>query len=291
MFRQIQFHIIPGNHDSSLKNTKFALENVTVYSDPQILKLDFFSTPFLVLPYQNGKTMGEFVASFSTELTPNDWILIGHGDWIQGMREVNVFEPGVYMPLTRMDLDTYQPLHAILGHIHRPMDYHNLHYPGSPCPLDITETGKRRFLIFDQESGSVLSKPVESDTLYFQESIILFPMENEEMYIRKLIRSRISGWNLSKPESAKVQLRIRVKGYSSNRRHLEQIIKDELTGWMFYKNEGPDISDVLDSDDMDRAEIAARVSRSIENLDWPQHEDQPDKDRILLEALKVIYGD
>ncbi|MFC1502715.1 exonuclease SbcCD subunit D [bacterium] len=291
LFKQVQFHIIPGNHDSSITNKKFTADNVTVYSEPYILKSDFFSTPFLLLPYQKDKTMGDLIAPFTTELAPGKWVLIGHGDWIQGMREANPLEPGVYMPLTRADLESYQPLKTILGHIHKPTDSDSLHYPGSPCPLDITETGKRRFLIFDSDKGTTLQKSIESDVLFFRESFIIYPMENEETVIRKKIRSRIDEWDLSESEKSRANLRIKVRGYSRDKRHLEQAVKNELDGWTFYKDEGPDLSEVSNAEDVDRAEIASRVSRSIKNLDWPRDEDQPDKDQILLEALKVIYGD
>ena len=291
-FRHIQIHIIPGNHDFSLDNKKLALDNVTVYSEPQFYQPDFFSPPFLFLPYRKDKTMGELLVPFVKELPPNAWVLISHGDWIQGMREPNPLEPGVYMPLTRTDLDVHQPIHAILGHIHKPMDQDNVHYPGSPCPLDITETGKRRFLIFDSERGTVKSEPLESEILFYQGSFVIYPVEDEISFIQQKIDSWITGLALSDSEKTRVQLRVTLKGFSSNRPHLEETVKDSLSDFTYYKNEGPDLLEVRDADDdADRAEIADQVSRSIQNLEWPQGDDQPDKDQMLIEALHVIYGD
>jgi exonuclease SbcD len=291
-FNQIRIHVIPGNHDPSLDNKKLTLENVTVYSEPYLFQPDFFSPPFLFLPYCKDKTMGEVLAPFAEELTPNAWVLIAHGDWIQGMRETNPLEPGVYMPLTRTDMDHYQPIHAILGHIHKPTDQDNVHYPGSPCPMDITETGQRRFLIFDSERGIVKSAPLLSDVLYYQDSFVIFPMENEELYIRHKIEAWIDSWGLSDSEKTKVQLRVQLRGYSSSRHHLQEIVKDALSGFKYYKNQEPDLSEVYDAEeDVDRAEIIERVSQSIEKLEWPQGDHQPNKDHMLIEALKVIYGD
>ena len=149
-YKRIQWLIIPGNHDSGFKEASITAENVTIFSQPLPYRFDdLLSLPFLFVPYQKNTNMGEIISAFRSELKPDRWILIGHGDWMAGIREPNPLEPGIYMPLTRTDLISYKPGRVILGHIHKPADSENVHYTGSPCPLDISETGRRRFLIID----------------------------------------------------------------------------------------------------------------------------------------------
>jgi len=288
-FKSIHFHVIPGNHDSRLSNRMISNKNVVVYSEPEIQK--FGPMPFLLLPYKKDKSMGEVIASFSSELNPNEWILVGHGDWVEGMREPNPVEPGVYMPLTQMDVESFKPLRAVLGHIHKPMDTNVIHYPGSPCPCDITETGKRRFLIVDSENGEVIVRNVDSDVIYFDESFVVYPVEDEQVYLRNQVALRMERWGIDESEKAKVEVRVKVSGYTSDKRKLMSTLKECFAGISFYQKGEPDISEVSVSDDVERAEIAQRVSRKIRELAWPEDEGQPRKDQMLFEALRVIYGD
>ena len=97
---------------------------------------------------------------------------------------------------------------------------------------------------------------------------------------------------MSDSEKTKVQLRVQLRGYSSNRHRLQEIVKDALSGYKYYKNQEPDLSQVnVAEKDSDLVEIVERVSKSIEKLEWPKGDRQPNKDQMLLEALKVIYGD
>ena len=103
------------------------------------------SRTVLFLPYRHGRSMGEEIEPFANQLVDEDWLLLSHGDWSGGLRKPNPHEPGIYMPLTRKDIELYKPSCIVLGHIHIPMDLPPIHYPGSPCGLDITESGKRRY--------------------------------------------------------------------------------------------------------------------------------------------------
>ena len=290
-YKHIQFHVIPGNHDAGIENALFAAENLTVYSEPEVHPFDLMSVPFLFLPYKKGKTMGEIVASFSSELDHDRWVLIGHGDWIEGMREVNPLEPGIYMPLTRTDLEAFKPVRVLLGHIHKPMDRGIVHHPGSPCPLDINETGRRRFLIVDTENGFLRSQSVDSPRLYFNESFVILPVEDESDYLRAQIESRIGKWRLTDVERSRARIRIKVHGYTSDRRALMETLKVCFKGFTYYKDGEPDIDEVSVANDPERAEIAQRVMKGIQDLEWPEREEEPGKEKILLEALHVIYGD
>lgn len=290
-YKNIQFYIIPGNHDARIKSAMFAAENVTIFSEPKIHTFDTTGLPFLFLPYEKDKTMGDEIASSISELPSHEWILIGHGDWVEGMRDSNPLEPGVYMPLTRTDIESYRPLQVVLGHIHKPTDTETLHYPGSPSPLDITETGKRGFLVADTETGTVQPQTLESVIIYFDESFFVLPLEDENAYLKSQIESRIKIWNLTEEQKARVQIRVKVRGYTTNKQALAQVLRQGLVGFRFYKDEDPDLSDVFISADTERAEIANRVAKVIDNLERAQGEQQPKKEQILLEALHVIYGD
>ncbi|MFH1943257.1 MAG: metallophosphoesterase [bacterium] len=290
-YRHIQFHIVPGNHDTGIDKKVIAAENVTIYSEPELKHFDLMSLPILFLPCWKDKTMGELIASYASELTLQKWILVGHGDWVEGMRESNPLEPGVFMPLTRADVEQFQPAQVLLGHIHKPTDTSTIHYAGSPCPLNITETGKRRFLIIDIESGAITSKTMNTDFVFFDETLIVYPIEDEEQHVRDLIKAMIEEWGLSEEDKKKVRLRLKVNGYTADKTRFRNVLLDSLAGVPFYKDEEPDITEVSQSEDIERAEITKRVSEKIANLDWPDTEQEPRKDQILLEALRVIYGE
>ena len=290
-YQEIKFHIIPGNHDARLNSTLITAENVMIYTEPELKAFGSTGLPFLFLPYKKDKTMGEEIAATSAKLKPNEWVLIGHGDWVEGMQESNPLEPGVYMPMTRIDIESYKPARVLLGHIHKPMNRENVHYPGSPCPLDITETGRRRFLIIDTESGSVKPQIVDSDILFLNESFVILPLDDERAYLKAQIESRLELFGITEAEKSKLRIRVKVKGYTSNKRELMKTLKECFQGFTFYQNDEPDISEVYASDDVERAEIAHRVSQAIKELEWPQSQQEPGKDQILLQALHAIYGD
>ena len=288
-YKHVQFHFVPGNHDALLEASIFASENIFVHTEPQIHRFDLMSMPFVFLPYQKEKTMGEALAPLASEVEPHRWILVGHGDWVEGMREVNPMEPGVYMPLTRTDLESFRPARAILGHIHKSMDRGIVHYPGSPCPMDIGETGRRRFLIIDAETGMIQSRKVDSDILYFDESLLILPVEDEVVYLMSQIDSKQKAWALTKAEKSRTQLRIKVRGYTSDKKRLMETVKAGFEGFAYYKNSGPDLDEVSLSVNVERAEIAHRVMNEIDQLTWSTDENEPGKDQILLEALRAIY--
>jgi len=289
-FQKIQFLLLPGNHDPELSSRAMTAKNVQVFDQPGFPDPDLFRLPILFVPYKDKQNMGEAIALFVSDLKPQSWILFGHGDWVQGMREINPYEVGVYMPLTRMDIERTRPKCVILGHIHKPTDESILHYPGSPCPLHINETGKRRFLVLDAASGAVTSHPVDSDMLYFQASLTILPLEDEKTFLLEQIRSILKEWNLSGTEKENAQIRIRGCGYTRDKSALSGIVQKEFEGFRFY-DDGPDLSEVFLSEDIELAEIAQRVTQVVEKHALLNEPDQPQKDQILLAALKTIYGD
>jgi DNA repair exonuclease SbcCD nuclease subunit len=282
--------IIPGNHDPGLTGKGFILKNVTVFEKPKLVSLENIKLQILFLPFREGATMGEEIAPFSEELIPHRWMLISHGDWIKGEKYADPYEPGTYMPLSKTDLDSFKPLQVFLGHIHRPLNYERVHYPGSPCPLDITETGLRRFLIFDTQNGEITSHLVNSPIIYKQETFLALPLENEIAYFEKQILDRIHSWSIPEGWEDKVQVRVKVIGYARDRSDILKSISTHFAPYQYYNGEEPDLSELIYADDPDRAHLTREVKNWVEELDWKTGPLYPGKDQILIEALKLIYG-
>lgn len=289
-YSDLKILILPGNHDATLTHGSLTANNVTVIEKPELFRPDLMSLPMLILPYTDGKTMGEMIEPFASELPAQSWVLFSHGDWISGIQKPNPLEPGVYMPLTRADVATYQPRQVILGHIHQSMDEGNVHYPGSLLPLDINETGKRRILILDSETGHVESQPVASEVINMNASITVLPVADEAAMIVKQIDSLFKAYGLDESQKSRLQIRLKVSGYSKDKRALADCIQSKLAGLKFYQNEGPDLSDVFLANDSDREEIARRVMTQIASLHWPKQNFEPNVHQIVIEALHVIYG-
>jgi len=282
--------IIPGNHDQRLSQGALLGENLLVYSEPTLQPLDD-SRKILFLPYQDNKTMGELIAPFANELQEERWILVSHGDWTAGRNTPDPYEKGLYLPLTRTDLVTYQPELVFLGHIHLAQQDQNLYYPGSPCPLDISETGLRRFLILDTDRGEITSHWVDSPLIYFDEHFIMIPSENGLDLLLKEVGCRIDAWNLPKGWENKVQFRVEVTGSSSlDRQEILKGIKKAFSGFSYYKDEEPQLSKLIYSIDPDRIEISNQVKTWIDDLDWEADPNSPSKMQIFDQALKIIHG-
>lgn len=287
----IQFYVIPGNHDATITNAAIVADNLHILTEPDVIAIDPGGPDFLLLPYRAGKTMGEFIQPLVGQLAAGEWILVGHGDWSEGLRQANPYEPGVYMPLTTKDVQAYQPAHVFLGHIHRPWKRGRVHYAGSPCGLDITETGRRSFIVYNTATGEVETKDVDTDVIFFDEFFVVLPTENEQAYVEEAVETRISSWGIQDYERGRVQVRVKVGGYSANRKALLKTLQEAFRGHSFYRDEEPDISEVSSSDDPERQYIAERVKGSIDELEWVSGTDEPDKREILLAALQVVYGD
>ncbi len=288
-YKNIQINILPGNHDVDLNTKSMSSSNVEIITKPVIRNLDEHTLPILFLPYHKHSTMGGFIAEKKSDLPAGKWILLSHGDWIEGLHEPNPFEPGVYMPLTRSDLETYRPALTVLGHIHKPYNAENVYYTGSPCGLDIRETGRRRFLIVDLETASVESVPVASDFIYFNETFIVLPVADEREFLQQKIENRIQGWQLSVEEKTKARLQIRLMGFTSDKNELQKTVKNCFKDFQFYKEGKPDLSQVSLADNENLTEIIQRVSAKIQHLS-PDLKYFPDVEAIYMHALQTIYG-
>ncbi len=288
--RNVEFIVLPGNHDDRLSGRALAATNVEVVEAPALRRFGEQSLPFLLLPYLEGKTMGECIAGFAGELPANGWVLVGHGDWSSRLHSQNPAEPGIYMPLTKADVEAYRPVLAVLGHIHKPFDGAPVHYPGSPCGLDISETGRRRFLVVDAETGAVAPRWVDTDHLLFNESFLVLPVPDEQEILAAAIQERIKGWEISAEEQEKVRVQVKCFGYSTDKRALMETLKAGFAAFAFYRDGEPDLSGVSVSEDVNLAEIATQVSAAVRQWEWLEDELSPNRDEVLLQALQVIYG-
>ena len=289
-FSEFEIFVIPGNHDAFLNQAAVALRNLRVFEEPVIYQLGPKGMQFLFLPYKERTTMGDQIQSLSHQLSPFQWILIGHGDWFKSYQEVNPLETGVFMPLTEKDIQRYQPLRTFLGHIHKPYDGDRIYYLGSPCSLDISESGLRRYLLFDTESMKIEKRYVNTDQIYFDEVIVVLPFQDEEGYIRDWAQHTIEGWGINPEHKEKVNLRLRARGYSADRNRVAEILKECFEDFQFYKDEAPDVTGVQFANDPERRYIAMKVEEQLREIEWPECLDEPSGDEILLAALETIYG-
>ena len=284
-FPKLNIWILPGNHDSGVSSRSLVGKNLQIFEKAEIIKDDI---SFLMVPYQSGTTMGEVIASQMEFLSPKQWVLFGHGDWLDGVRTPNSLEPGIYMSLTRKDLDRYQPAKVFLGHIHAKLDS-PIYYPGSPIGIDITETGKRSFLVFDSNTGNVERRYVHTDVIYHIVNLLIIPVEDEIEHLRKIISVEKEKWIASKEDANRTKIRVKVQGYTKNKGALNEFLLYEFKGFSFYKGEAPDLSHVATTLDLNKIKIAEKAKEKIENLEINPSLDEPDRDLILMESLKLIF--
>lgn len=290
-FSDLEILVIPGNHDPDIRQGDFVAENLIIIEEPRLFQWDNSGLGFLFVPYEENRTMGQSVAPLAAELSANRWVLIGHGDWSEALHTPNPYEPGIYMPLTRRDIEAYKPALALLGHIHMPLQGGKVHYPGSPYPIDINEPGYRRFLVLDTQAMSVEAMKVETGVIYFDEQFIVLPVEDEEAYLTDLVADRVEQWGVEDSDENKVRVRIRVSGYSADRKLAGEVIEKSFSRFSYYKDEPPDLSELRVSRDDDRDHIAQKARARIEDLQWSTDPNEPSSDDILLSALRLIYGD
>jgi DNA repair exonuclease SbcCD nuclease subunit len=282
--------VIPGNHDCNLHHSALAGDGLQVYAEPTLRPISD-SRQLLFLPYQAELTMGEAIAPFADQLSSQRWILIGHGDWSSSMNTTDPYEPGVYMPLTASDLKRYQPELVFLGHIHLPQADQAVYYPGSPCPLNISETGLRSFITLDTVRGEINTLPVKSPLLYFDESFVMVPAENDLEILIREIEDRIKRWQLPEGWENQVKVRVKINGSArSDRQRILQTVNKQFESFTFYEGNGPDLSGLISSQDPERAAIARQIRVWITKMDWGENPDPPPKSLILEQALKIIYG-
>lgn len=283
------FHLLPGNHDEKLGAVGIVTDNAVVYGKPSLVELDRESAPILFIPYRSGTDMGSAIAGVSENLQPGRWILVSHGDYREGMTEPNPLEPNVYMPLTRSDVDRFEPAMAVLGHIHKPFDGGRVCYVGSPCGLNISETGVRRFVVLDTAALTRSAHEVDTDIIYFDETFVVIPSEDELERLAGQAAERIASWGLRENQREKVRARVRVAGYSSDRQAARKVLADAFAGYEV--ENGFDMSRLSFSADEKLRIIAEEASALLAKTRIPAGPDHPGKDEILEEMFTTIYSE
>lgn len=288
-YSKITLYLIPGNHDPVLAGGLFTLPNLKYKIKPELVQVSK-EIPFLFLPYKENSSIGEALASISFPIPSDNWIIVAHGDWLANTALRNNYESGFYMPLTSRDIQLYKPQKVFLGHIHAGKDTAVVHYPGSPCGLDISENGIKSFLVFDTGSGKVERIPLDTDVIYFQELLTFIPLDDEVEYIKRMLNLKMTLWSLNEKQKKKAVIRIAVQGYSSDRNKISKAIIDEIRVQGYKMYEPPDLSRVKISNDVMRADIAEAVQEKILELNLPQELDEPTNDEYILSALSQVYG-
>lgn len=289
-FADLQILVIPGNHDENLSSHVITASNVRVFTSPALHRISPNSPDILFVPYEDGITMGQRIAELAPGKESGSWILVGHGDYMPGTGRSNRYEPGVYMPLTGIDIQLYSPSVALLGHIHKPYDSPGLYYPGSPCGLDINETGRRRFLVLDTDTLTVDQHPVTTDVLYFQESFLVIPSRDEIERLESEVQDRIQNWDITDEEKSKTRIRIEARGFTADRSKVLETLQDEFRGFEFADDGGPDLTRLLPGGDNRLEAISEEIIKRIEKTELPLGVDEPDRESVIEDALKTIYG-
>ncbi len=286
----LQLHIIPGNHDPSISGKSITGDNIHIYTDPSVLEID--SVTFLFIPYEEKAKMGEKIAQLEHEIDGKQWVLVGHGDFYGGVKELQPSsETGTYMPLSRKDVGRFKPRTVFLGHIHKPHSPANdVHYVGSPCGLDVSETGHRRFFVYDTANGSIEDRVIDTDVLYFTETFLVLPRDTELPLLEEDIAKRIESWSIDASDHSKVEVRVEARGYAKDRSAVVEVLERGFAGFAYYKDERPTIENLSVSSDDQLETISERTMSLIEELDWSFGGDEPTREQVELAALSVIYG-
>ena len=233
--------------------------------------------------------MDELLTSFfADKALPDKWVLIGHGDYLEINKSADEYEKDYYMPLSNKVIREMKPLRAFLGHIHKASDSGIVSYPGSPYPLNVNETGKRRFLIYDTDTDSVESRYPHTDIVYMIEKLLIIPTENEIDDALEKIDHAIAKWGFTDEELPKVKLRLILKGFTNDKGALMDAVTRQIRqkGLSFYDAEGPQSEALNIVIDKEREAIMNRVLENISSL--PDF-DYADKDDIVEQALNLIY--
>jgi predicted phosphodiesterase len=225
-YASIRITVLPGNHDPSLDSRYFTAANIDIIRE--VCTRQWGSRSFVLVPYREGK-MDEVLAEYSRRSgLPDAFVLVGHGDYVTKDMAINRYESGIYMPLSAHMVTRLAPVNVFLGHIHKPGEKGEVVYCGSPYPLDINETGKRRFLLFDTETHQVESVPVETEVIYFIESLLALPVEDEKKWVEAKLSQIIAGWPIRPEEYPNVRLRLYVRGCTKDQRLLMTTINTFL---------------------------------------------------------------
>jgi DNA repair exonuclease SbcCD nuclease subunit len=282
---ELRVFLLPGNHDCNIKQSQFPQSQIYVIENTQ--KIELGGRSFLFVPYKEQRIMGAEIGKFASTLKNSKWILVAHGDLSSNSALRTAYEIGTYMPLSSRDIEIFQPKLVLLGHIHMPVDLNYIHYPGSPCGLDITETGRRRFLVMDTDTFAVAPRYVKTDTLFVNERVLLFPSENEDDFLKSKLERIFLPYE--EDDLKKISCRINIVGYSFDRNNASKFVESYLTNILRVKTLEVRIIDLLSAkSDQVRLRISEKVLKTIENTELLDYELV--REGIIEESLNIIFG-
>lgn len=151
--RNIDFHILVGNHTTYYTNTNDVnsmdlllkeYSNFTTYEN-EAVELTLGSTKFLMTPWINRENYDSILTKVeNTDAT----VLMGHLE-VKGfeMMKGSVCSHG-------LDMDVFKHFENVYsGHFHHPSKYRNIEYLGAPYEMTWGDyAGKRGFHVFDTET-------------------------------------------------------------------------------------------------------------------------------------------
>ncbi len=282
-YRDIDIHIVPGNHDIKLGQKHFSAGNVTVYSEPRIRKI--LGKHVLFIPYIDGSIMGDCIQDFAHKLPKNSWILVSHGDWGHSSASYTP-EEKAYFPLTRADFSRFSPEFVILGHIHNnPPREEQVAYPGSSSAVDRNETGVRKYGVY--VGNKYYFRDIRSGPVFENEMVLVVPVSGE----RDLIEKKVVEINEKLKSSFtdhidRLKLHVKVRGYTaSGRGEVKKLLEDKLL-----VRSSPNIEDLKVVGGDERSAVAEKVSEKIREMKEIPGRFGPSGEEILLKSLEMIYG-
>lgn len=290
-YSEINIITIRGNHDINILPGQFTLPNFTVIDKPTWKMKDKFGIDFLFIPYIRNKKMAQVIEENIIPRQSEDWVLVCHGNLIHGHRDVDPYEKGIYMPLLSADIQRYKPARVFIGHIHKLYDSTEIIIPGSPCGLDITESGKRSFIVFDTTTLEYEREIVKNTTIFLDAQISIIPAENEMDFIQNEIEGIFSRRGISKADRKLVTLRLIVNGYTSNMKKAKKVIEDQLKDIRKYKDGSINFDNLKISNDIERDFIIKKFKEEIINQISKNNVDSALEEEIMKNALDLVYGE
>jgi len=290
-FSGIEIFTVRGNHDINIHPSQFRASNFHVIDKPRWIGKDTYGVNILFIPYLPHSKMAVEIEKMEEPRVENRWVLISHGSFLQGNRDVDPYEKGIYMPLLGADIQQYKPSKVFIGHIHKPFDSNKVVIPGSPCGLDITESGKRSFIVFDTTTLEYEREIIDSEIIFINDELSMIPSDHEEEFIKKEMQELFARWQIDTADRKKIVLRLAVCGYSSNVRNAKKWFDSALEGVKMYKNHPIDFTELKISNDKDRDFIIKQFEDLLEKEVKNQNVNSEFVNAIKRSALELVYGE
>jgi DNA repair protein SbcD/Mre11 len=288
-YRSLHIVAIPGNHDIALKQNSFTLPNLVIIDQPRLVRLEEKGLPFLFLPYKPGLSAGDQMVGFRESISPQEFVLISHGDYISGVRAPNPLERGIYFPLTRQDIEKYQPARLFLGHTHLSYEQEKVVSPGSPAAIDPTETGRRGFLIYDSVANTLERRFLRQGPIYMREKFLVLPSDLTGDNLQEEIQLRVKSWGFSDAELKRVELQAVFSGCSPDKTAIREKILQTVNGITLYPGGEPDVSNVISDEDPALAAAVALALQKAGDLILANSPANPDLEEIQRSVFRLIY--